>query len=197
MVYSTQDLLQILDQELKAALRGDRLLLSPDARIGVPIVTMALDQEQLGRVFACQDFTQQIHQYQRDHKVSGIVWRDITVGDRHLRLPEIHQQLIAIESDKAILQATKQQVLNFWAQITPSLNLWHLANHDLLPLNPQDFEQICHRAEWAELDIGQGEYYLALCWGNPKECHYRWAYPESGCDRLIAAAEKPRHLNIF
>lgn len=89
MVYSTQDLIEILNQELKATLRGDRLLLSPDARVGVPIVTMALDQDQLGKVFACQDFTQQIHQYQRENHVSGIVWREITVGDRQLRLPEI------------------------------------------------------------------------------------------------------------
>ncbi|ANV87211.1 MULTISPECIES: hypothetical protein [unclassified Picosynechococcus] len=197
MVYSTQDLIEILNQELKATLRGDRLLLSPDARVGVPIVTMALDQDQLGKVFACQDFTQQIHQYQRENHVSGIVWREISVGDRQLRLPEIHQQLIAIDSDKAILRAAKQNVLDFWHHITTGLNLWQLVDHQLSPLTFTELERASRLAEWAELDVGHGEFYLALCWGNPKECHYRWAAPKSGCDRLIAAAEQPQHLNIF
>ncbi len=191
MVYSTQDLLHILDQELKATLRGDRLLLAPDERIGVPIVTMALDHDQLGKVFACQDFTQQIHQYQRENNVSGIVWREITLGDRRVQLPEIHQQLIAIESDKETLQQAKQNILEFWQQITLGLQLWQLADHQLLPVTPQEIAHAGQRAEWAELDVGHGEFYLALCWGNPKECHYRWAAPQSGCDRLIAAPKNP------
>lgn len=197
MVYSTQDLLKILEQELKATLRGDRLLLSSEDRLGVPIVTMALDRDQLGKVFACQDFTQQIHQYQRTHQVSGIIWREITVGETSLRIPEIHQKLTAIESDKAILQSAKASILKFWWQITEGLQFWQLENYQPKPLTKQAVQQIAARAEWAELDLGRHEVYLALCWGNPKECHYRWATPDSGCDRLIAATDEPQQLNIF
>lgn len=197
MVYSTQDLIHILDQELKAAWRGDRLLLSPEDRLGVPIVTMALDADQVGKVFACKDFTQQIHKYQIEQQVSGIVWREITVGDHHLRLPEIHQQLIAIESDKAILQIAKDSVLQFWWQVTDGLRFWKVDNYELQVLTLEETHLAGQLAEWAELDIGRDEFYLALCWGNPKECHYRWSYPDSGCDRLIAASSEPKQLNIF
>lgn len=197
MTYSTQDLIRILDQELRAAWRGDRLLLSPKERVGIPTVSMALDLEQVGKVFACQDFAQQIHHYQREHRVSGIVWRELRVGDRHLRLPEIHQQLIAIDSDKIILQNAKTAVLEFWWQITQGLQLWRLENYTPKAIAPGELIQQGQSAEWAELDIGREEFYLALCWGTPKECHYRWAYPDSGCDRLIASATEPKQLNIF
>ena len=197
MTYSTQDLIHILDQELKAAWRGDRLLLSPEDRVGVPIVTMALDADQVGKVFACKDFTQQIHKYQIEQEVSGIVWREITVGDYHLRLPEIHQQLIAIESDKAILQMAKDSVLQFWWKVTDGLRLWKVDNYELQVLTLDETHLAGQLAEWAELDIGRDEFYLALCWGNPKECHYRWSYPDSGCDRLIATSSEPKQLNIF
>jgi len=197
MTYSTQDLIRILDQELKAAWRGDRLLLSPEDRLGVPIVTMALDADQVGKVFACKDFTQQIHKYQIEQQVSGIVWREIAVGNHHLRLPEIHQQLIAIESDKAILQIAKDSVLQFWWQVTDGLRFWKLDNYELQVLTLEEVHLAGQLAEWAELDIGRDEFYLALCWGNPKECHYRWSYPDSGCDRLIAASSEPKQLNIF
>ncbi|MEB3225999.1 MAG: hypothetical protein VKJ86_09370 [Synechococcus sp.] len=197
MVYSTQELIQILDQELKAALRGDRLLLSSEERVGVPIVTMALDTDQLGKVFACQDFAQQIHQYQRENQVSGIVWREISFGEHRLRLPEIHQQLIAIDEDKTTLRDAKAAVLEFWWQVTEDLHFWHLEKHNLRPLSSQEVHRLSYQAEWVELDLGRDEVYLALCWGNPKECHYHWAYPESGCDRLIAAPQEPRCLNIF
>lgn len=197
MTYSTQDLIHILDQELKAAWRGDRLLLSPEDRVGVPIVTMALDADQVGKVFACKDFTQQIHKYQIEQQVSGIVWREIAVGNHQLRLPEIHQQLIAIESDKAILQMAKDSVLQFWWKVTDGLRLWKVDNYELQVLTLDETHLAGQLAEWAELDIGRDEFYLALCWGNPKECHYRWSYPDSGCDRLIAASSEPKQLNIF
>ncbi|OKH15224.1 hypothetical protein [[Limnothrix rosea] IAM M-220] len=197
MTYSTQDLIRILDQELKAAWRGDRLLLSSEDRVGVPIVSMALDLEQAGKVFACKDFTQQIHKYQLEQGVSGIIWRELIVGEHHLRLPEIHQQLIAIESDKIILQNAKAEVLQFWWQITSGLKFWELKNHETYPLTIDKIHLAAQLAEWAEIDIGRDEVYLALCWGNPKECHYRWAHPDSGCDRIIAAASEPKQLNIF
>ena len=197
MTYSTQDLIRILDQELKAAWRGDRLLLSSEDRVGVPIVSMALDAEQVGKVFACKDFTQQIHKYQVEHGVSGIIWRELIFGEYYLKLPEIHQQLIAIESDKSILQNAKEEVLQFWWQITTGLQFWELKNHETHPLETDKIRLAAQLAEWAEIDIGRDEVYLALCWGNPKECHYRWAYPDSGCDRIIAASDEPQQLNIF
>ena len=196
-IYSTQDLIRILNDELNATWRGDRLLLSTEDRVGVPIVNMALDQEQVGKVFACKDFTQQIHKYQLEKQVSGIIWRELVVGEHHLKLPEVHQQLVAIASDKTILREAKEQVLNFWWQITAELNFWELKNHEAIPVEADKIRLAGQLAEWAEIDIGRNEVYLALCWGNPKECHYRWAYPDSGCDRIIAAQSEPQHLNIF
>lgn len=197
MTYTTQDLIRILNQELQATWRGDRVLLSSEERVGVPIVSMALDLDQVGKVFACKDFTKQIHKYQQENEVSGLVWRDITVAGQTLNLPELHHQLIAIDSDKIILQETKAKVLDFWWNITAGLKFWRLKKHEPHPITLEELKVAAQLAEWAEIDIGQDEYYLALCWGNPKECHYRWAHPDSGCDRLIASPDEPKQLNIF
>ncbi len=197
MVYNTQDLIRILDQELQATWRGDRLLLSSEKRVGVPIVTKALNPDKLGKVFAYKDFCQQVHQYQQNHQVSGIIWRDICYQQYHVRLPEVHQQLIALESDKLILQQAKAPARKFWQQITQGLQLWRLENHVLQSLTPAQADAAWERAEWAEIDLGRNEFYGGLCWGDPKECRYRWSYPESGCDRLIASSGKPQQTNIF
>jgi len=40
-----------------------------------------------------------------------------------------------------------------------------------------------------EVETTREELILNLCWGNPKECHYQWALPHSGRDRVIATAQ--------
>lgn len=76
MTYTTQQLLEILEQELRATCQGKRVLLSPGDRLDNPIMAKAINLDQVGKVFAYQDFRGQIHEYQRQHNVSGLVWRD-------------------------------------------------------------------------------------------------------------------------
>lgn len=195
MTYTTEQLIQILDQELQANWRGERFLLSSDDRINNPVIAKALGSQKLSKVFAYQDFRAQIHQYQQAHNVSGVVWRLCTYGDRVLRLPEIHNQLIAIPGDKEILIQAKASVLEFWWQVTQNQRFW-FAGHDPQPTTLEQVQHLAQQAEWVELDIARTEFYLGLCWGNPKECQYQWARPDSGCDRIIAAPTEPSSIKV-
>ncbi|MFM7383828.1 MAG: hypothetical protein ACKO1W_12360 [Microcystaceae cyanobacterium] len=195
MTYTTQDLITILEQELRATWQGKRVLLSSASRLDNPVIAKAINLQKVGRVFAYQDFRQQIHEYQRQHQVSGIIWRSCQFQGHGLLFPECHNQLIAIEGDKEILMQAKAQVIEFWQARTVGMQFW-LAAHHRRPLSPDTLAELIQDSEWAELDATQTELFLGLCWGNPQEYQYLWAKPASGCHRIIAAHQEPSAIKV-
>ena len=225
MTYTTQDLIEILDRELKANWKGKRVVLSSAERINDPVVTKLLDMNRVNKVFAYQDFRKQIHQYQLEHQVSGIIWCSCSFNAHQVHYPEIHNQLIPLPTDKAVLVAAKQSVIEFWNLVTPSMQFWLAnapgrsrtgeartrkpnnanSNEQKEPINPSPPYQaispayvakLINQAEWAEIDSTKTEIYLGLCWGDPAEYRYQWAKPKSGCDRLIASHSVPSSIKI-
>lgn len=195
MTYTTQQLIAILDEELRATWQGKRILLSSDQRFDNSVVAKAIDMQKVNKVFAYQDFRQQIHDYQRSHNVSGIIWRECCFQGQILRYPEIHNQLIAIPGDKDILMESKAAVLNFWKMNTQGMGFWLNAHHRR-PISLDSLEDLMLETEWAEIDAAQTELYLGLCWGNPQEHQYDWAKPKSGCHRVIAAINEPSTIKV-
>lgn len=195
MSYTTEELLDILDQELRATWRGERLLLSSADRLDHPVVAKALGTQKLSKVYAIQDFRAQIHQYQQQHEVSGLVWHTCRFRGRSLRFPELHPQLAAIPADKQQLIAAKAAVLAFWHSAIADLQFW-LAGRPPTPTTLTHITSLIAQTEWAEIDATQNELYLSLCWGNPQECRCDWARPASGCERIIAAAAQPSAIKV-
>lgn len=195
MAYSTAQLLEILNAEMKAAVRGDRVLLSTDSRIDDPVIAKAIGPHKLSQIYAFQDFRDQIHQYQIAEGVSGIVWRDCNFKGHTVRFPEIHPQLTATAEDKLRLSAAKGVVISFWREAIADLNLWRASNPPD-PISQAQVEKLIAHAEWADVEATRSELYLLLCWGNPKESYYAWAYPESGCDRIIASQGQPSGIKV-
>jgi hypothetical protein len=222
MTYTTQELIEILDRELQANWKGKRVVLSSAQRINDPVVAKLLDMDRVSKVFAYQDFRSQVHQYQQEHQISGIIWRSCTFGGETISYPEVYNQLIAIDSDKAILMKSKALVIDFWQQVTAGMRFW-LANApgsrgtlvSEVPLGKVNYakrktaspslnEEISReyvnksivQAEWSEIDATRTEVYLGLCWGDPSEYRYQWAKPKSGCDRIIASDNEPSSIKI-
>lgn len=195
MPYSTEELIQILDQELRATWKGERILLSSPDRLSNPVVAKALGAEKLSKVFAYQDFQKQVQQYQREHSVSGIVWSVCTFKGDDIRYPELHHQLVPVPGDKDILIRAKPDIVAFWWRATVGMLFWS-AGHTPLQINRSLVEEQINDAEWLEVTAGQDELYLSLCWGDPKECHYQWAWPDSRCERVIASERKPLLSNL-
>jgi hypothetical protein len=194
-IYTTEELIQILDRELKANWRGDRVLLSSAERLGDPVVAKALDLDKVGKVFAYRDFQEQIHAYQKKYQVSGIIWRNSSFRGQTLHFPEVHHRLIALTSDKIILLTAKESIVNFWRTATQGLNFW-LFGSTYQPISPEYAEKLITQTEWAEFDAALTEVYLGLCWGEPKECQYQWAKPQSGCYRIIASSGEPGQIKF-
>lgn len=195
MQYTTIDLINILDQELQETWKGKRVLLSSANRLNNPVVAKAIDMTKVGKVFAYQDFRNQIHEYQKKYQVSGVVWRKSTFNQKSIECPEIHNQLIAIHGDKEKLIEAKKSVLTYWQEVTKDMTYW-LASDRRFPISKEYVDRLIVQAEWAEIDAALTEIYLGLCWGNPKEYLYKWAFPQSGCYRIIAANDRPSSIKI-
>ncbi len=195
MIYTTQQLIKILDQELKATWRGERVVLSSHERINNPVIAKALNTDKMNQVFAYQDFRRQIHKYQIQHRVSGLIWRTCTYQGQSISYPELHNQLIAVPGDKEKLIKYKESVLNFWWKMTQDMKFW-LSAHRRRPISYDSIQEFIDDVEWAEIDAARTELYLGLCWGNPQEYQYQWAKPDSGCHRIIAAVDQPSSIKV-
>ena len=202
MTYTTEELIEILDCELKENWKGKRVVLSSAQRLNDPVVAKALNMDRVNKVFAYRDFRTKIHEYQRDRQVSGIIWRTCTFNRQSITYPEIHSQLVPIPGDKAILLSARQEILDFWNKVTDSMNFWLVNNslgnngrhHQLI--SGSYLQKLIDGTEWAEIDAARTEVYLGLCWGNPQDHQYQWAKPKSGCDRIIATVSEPSAIKI-
>ena len=202
MTYTTDELIEILDRELKENLKGKRVVLSSAQRINDPVVAKALNMDRVNKVFAYRDFRSQIHKYQQKHQVSGIIWRNCTFEGQTITYPEIHSQLVAIPTDKDILISARQEILEFWDRVTTKMNFWLVNNstgnngNHHQPIEPSYLKKLINQTEWAEIDAARTEVYLGLCWGEPQDHQYQWAKPKSGCDRIVATISKPSAIKI-
>ena len=202
MTYSTNELIQILDRELKENWKGKRVVLSSAKRINDPVVAKALNMDKVNKVFAYRDFRSQIHQYQHNHQVSGIIWRKCTFAGENITYPEIHSQLVPIEGDKKTLVGARQEILDFWYRVTDNMKFWlvngNVGNHQEhhQPISFEYLQKLIQQTEWAEIDAARTEVYLGLCWGVPQDHQYQWAKPKSGCDRIIATVSEPSAIKI-
>jgi len=202
MTYTTNELIEILDRELKENWKGKRVVLSSAERINDPVVEKALNMNQVNKVFAYRDFRSQIHEYQQQHKVSGIIWRNCTFNRESITYPEIHNQLVPIPGDKEILIAAKAEIIDFWHHLTERMNFWLVNNqkdrqgNHHQPISADYLHKLIGQTEWAQIDAARTELYLGLCWGDPQESQYQWAKPKSGCDRIIATVSEPSAIKI-
>jgi hypothetical protein len=189
--YNTQDLLRILADERRACMNGQRLNLAVSPS-GSPFLDKFLQPEGLQRFTAYSNFRAAIHQYQREHYISGIVWQTVIFKGRTIHFPKVDDQLIALPADVEMIQAAKQGLFDFWQQSTIGMDLYLSLNAGKAyrQIQPPDVERIMQRTEWASL-ILQGklttiELILQLGWGNPEQAAYRRGFPESGSDDVHA-----------
>jgi hypothetical protein len=191
-IYSTEELIQILSRERHACMNGQRLNLAAMPSGINPLLDRFVNSDGIQRFTAYRDFRTAIHHYQIEHQVSGIVWSSMTINGRTCTCPKIHEHLISLPSDLAILRAEKLKIVQFWQDITTELDLYLSMNSGKLYqlIAQEDIDRILHRSEWAVLSQ-QGkdetlELILQLGWGKPEEAVYRRGFPESGSEYIHA-----------
>lgn len=190
-VYSTDDLIKILADERRACMNGQRLNLAASAS-GNPLIDQFLKPDGIQKFTAYRDFKAAVHRYQRQHQVSGIVWRQLTIKGKTLRYPAVDEQLVALEDDLEILKSAKASILAFWWDVTQEMDLYLSINtgKDYRPITPNNVGAIAYRTEWANFfQYGNSnflEIILQLGWGKPEEASYKRGWPTSGSEYIHA-----------
>lgn len=191
MVYTTQELIQILADERQACLQGQRLNLAAKVS-GNIVIDKYLKAEGLQKFTAYQDFKAAVHRYQRENRVSGIIWRQLTVKGKTVCYPEVDAQLIALPSDIEILKNFKASLIAFWNEVTVGMDIYLSFNHgkNYRQIIPIDVERIIHRTQWASLWKSENsnflEIVLQLGWGQPQEAAYSRGWPDHGSEYIHA-----------
>ncbi len=198
-IYTQAELINILEAERRACLHGRRLNLAETDYTGNPVIDRFLKSEGVQKFTAYQNFKTAVHEYQREHQVSGIVWREMTVKGNTLSYPAVDDQLIALPVDLMTLKAAKIAMLEFWRQVTVGMDLYLSINSgkDFRAIEPMDVEAIVQRTEWASLwkweKLDFLEILLQLGWGKPEEAYYKRGWPTSGSEYIHAVkpGQKP------
>lgn len=191
MVYTTEQLIKILADERHACLQGQRLKIAKKTS-GNPVIDKLIKGEGAQKFNAYQDFKAAVHAYQQEHRVSGIVWRQLTLKGKTLRYPEIDSQLIALPEDLETLRVFKRTVISFWQEVTANMDLFMSVRNGIeyRLVMPTDVDRINQRTEWASLCKWEKanflEIVLQLGWGQPAEAAYRRGWPVSGSEYIHA-----------
>jgi hypothetical protein len=190
-IYTTQQLIQILANERQACLHGQRLNLAVKAS-GNFVIDKYLKIEGLQKFTAYQDFKAAVHGYQREHNVSGIIWRQLTIKGKTFCYPEVDAQLIALPSDIEVLKGFKAAIIAFWDAVIAGMDIYLSFNHgkDYRQIILADVDRVIQRTEWASLWKSENsnflEIVLQLGWGQPQEAAYRRGWPDSGSEYIHA-----------
>ncbi|MEC4892730.1 MAG: hypothetical protein SAL07_12105 [Oscillatoria sp. PMC 1051.18] len=191
-VYTTQELIQILAAERQACLKGKRLDLSAIVDDGFPLIESFFNTDGIQKYSAYQGFKAVIHQYQLENQVSGIVWHQITIKGKTLRYPQVDYQLMALPSDLEIIKAARNDVVNFWQEVTADMDLYLSINHgkNYQQIDASEIAGIVQRTEWATLMKWEKsdflEILLQLGWGKPEEAFHWRGWPHSGSEDIHA-----------
>lgn len=198
-VYSTEELIKILADERRACMNGERLNLAASAS-GSPLLDQFLKPDGIQKFTAYRDFKAAVHRYQRQHQVSGIVWRQLTMKGKTLRYPAVDDQLAALSSDLEILKAAKVSILAFWHSVTQGMDLYLSINSgkDYRQIRLDEVGAITKGTEWASLSVHGNstflEIILQLGWGQPEEASYKRGWPLSGSEYIHAVKPNQRPI---
>ncbi|NJR52226.1 MAG: hypothetical protein HC780_24280 [Leptolyngbyaceae cyanobacterium CSU_1_3] len=191
-IYSTEELVKILAEERRACMNGQRLNLAVTPSGINPLIDRFVRAEGIQKFTAYSDFRNTVHQYQRDHRISGIVWQHCAIKGKVFQYPKIDDQLISLSEDRQILKAAKASIVAFWQDVTQDMDFYLSLNNGKFyqPAIARDIERILQRSEWASLSY-QGrsdnlEVILQLGWGKPEEALYRRGFPDSGSESIHA-----------
>jgi len=190
-VYTTQDLIRILATERKACMNGQRLSLAVSPS-GNPAIDFFLKTDGIQGFTAYQNFRSAVHDYQRQHSVSGIIWHNLTFRGKTIRFPKVDDQLAALPKDLDLLDSAKAAIFEFWLEATHDLDLYLSLNagKHYRKISSVDVDRIEQRSHWLSLQT-QGkepaqELILQLGWGQPEAAAYRQGFPESGSEYVHA-----------
>ena len=118
MTYTTEQLIEFLETEFKAHAKGEREFVLPEdaeqqlVASGDPIGAI-IGARNMASVDSYHSYRDQIHAYQREHQVSGLIVETRIFPDgSSIRYPTQHCQLALVDGDMDVLRGAKERVVD-------------------------------------------------------------------------------------
>lgn len=177
MVYTTLELISILDTAIKRSVEiqcACSPLREPEADHAdwETIFEFNAKNSQTALESYWQ-LREQIHAYQLEHQVSGLVSDQWTYQGKTIEAFCVHDQLIAILGDEQVLIQQTPGLIKWWVEVTQGMNLlWYSPTSECKDDYCVDYEEIWRLAplaQWASISICDAmtfEINMWLCWGE-------------------------------
>ncbi|NEZ57569.1 hypothetical protein [Adonisia turfae] len=170
MIYTTDQLAEIIDSEMMAHIKGEREFVRLD-RI----------EEKFAAIASYHEVREQVHAYQKQHGISGVVVEARELPDGSvIRFPVQHTQLELVDGDMEILSAAKDRVVHaFLNQLKKGYYylMQRIESRDKgewdMETTPEFIEYFAGDMEWAEITpYSEGEFSLKIGYGGPVDSDY-------------------------
>ena len=192
MTYTTEQLLEFLDNEFSVHLKGERTFVSASTH----------HQNVSASIDSYWSIRDQIHAYQAEHCVSGLVVNKVELPNSgYIKFPAQHHQLILVDGDMDVIRAAKDRVVEtFLSQITDGVYLSHtITSKDNgeweMETTPAFIQYFAQTMDWAELTwLDECTFSLKIGYGEPVEGDYIHG---KNCDNWYFNAQKTcRNLGV-
>ncbi|MEM9804672.1 MAG: hypothetical protein AAF959_05285 [Cyanobacteria bacterium P01_D01_bin.56] len=190
MTYTTEQLAKFIDDEMMAHIKDERQLIRSNE---VDAKVASID--------AYHEVREQIHAYQKEHGVSGLVVETCALPDgSSIRFPVQHDQLDLVDGDMEVLEAARLRVVEaFLSQVSDGN--WYLCHRIEsrdggewdMETTPEFIRYFICGLQWAELTrYDSGELVLQVGYGEPqaaayiasKNCECWFFYAQNSCRNL-------------
>ncbi len=210
MIYTTEELINLLQGEFQAGNKGERLKLSAKSTGFSKEADAILSTEGIQQVESYHDFRAEIWKYQVQNLVSGLVWSEIDINGKLFQFPQIHDQLISLPNDVELMKSYKARAVDFWRGVAQGLDIWRAGSNkkgDERPgivISLPVAELLINQAEWATLSANNfdrqlrrwtldarpdyQEINIQLGWGWAELAGYLQHWPEHGSEWLTAVS---------
>jgi hypothetical protein len=169
-IYTTEELSEILKQELMACVKGQRTFPMPDNAEEIasqyPLGSF-IGAQRLFQIGCYHEFRDQVQKYQLEHNVSGLVIKKHTIVDREYRFPEPEDQLNLTPDDYDVLKLSKPAIVEAFLSFDDGFTYLSFGHEDKAGCDFQvetTANYVRHFAEscdWAELSQ-RSEYCVTL-----------------------------------
>ncbi|MFB2920242.1 MULTISPECIES: hypothetical protein [Aerosakkonema] len=180
-IKTTEELLALLESKLFSGIKDEK----PEIEISYTAYKLAVDfyelvnaiweGEHTNQTISYEELKEIVWEYQRQHKISGVIIETVQLGNKTYRFPVALKELLVLESDLDILKAAVPRVIEAFTEYVNSCPIylcytaydkWDAEHHIETTL-----EYIKHEAtyaDWAEIRVDDNtNVSLSLGWGNP------------------------------
>lgn len=158
-IYNTEELIKILKSEREAVLTTGKSKLSAPEGDWHPAIKTIIGTEEIKQIESYHDLREQVWVYQALHSISGVVWKQVNILGQTLRYPDIDSQLLSRLEDIELMQCYKNQVFDYWQQVTAGMDLLRSVGANNYEPISRDFVKILSaQSEWAIIFTARFDY---------------------------------------